>query len=70
MVGLDDLSIQLGILLGLRLLSLKSQKMKFDVSGWAYARNTPNSGPTAAVFEHEIGRWRVRSLFTKQLLYH
>lgn len=38
--------------------------------GWAYAQNTPNSGSTAAVFEHEIGRRRVRSLFTKQLLYH
>ena len=38
--------------------------------GWAYAQNTPNSGSTAAVFEHEIDRWHVRSLFTKQLLYH
>ena len=38
--------------------------------GWAYARNTPNIGSGAAVFEHEIGRRRVRSLFTKQLLYH
>ena len=44
--------------------------MQFDVSGWAYARCTPNSGSVAAVFEHEIGRWRGRSLFTKQLLYH
>ena len=38
--------------------------------GWAYAQNTPNNGSRAAVFEHEIGRRRVRSLFTKQLLYH
>ena len=38
--------------------------------GWAYARNTPNIGSGAAVFEHEIGRRRVRRLFTKQLLYH
>ena len=38
--------------------------------GWAYAQNTPNNGSRAAVFEHEIGRSRVRSLFTKQLLYH
>ena len=33
--------------------------------GWAYGRCTPNSGTPAAVFEHELGRWRVRSLFTK-----
>jgi len=37
---------------------------------WAYSRNTPNSGSRAAVFEHEIARSLVRSLFTKQLLYH